>query len=207
MPTSLAPLLPAPPATIAEVVAPPVPAIEVPAVAGAIPDLEPASSPLTHAGLEAVAVEPEAVEPVVVEPVAVEPVAVEPVAVEPEAVEPVTVEPSTPESDLAERVMAEDPALTTEVPDLSPSTLDSPDEAGPRREPEIMVLARRAALPALAPLMAREVTLGDAARALRAALPAALTMTDGRQLRRAVAVGAATSVVAAAFAIRGRKHR
>lgn len=70
------------------------------------------------------------------------------------------------------------------------------------REPQVTVLAPRQVVPALPALMTREVTLGDAARALRNSL----TMTDGRQLRRAVAVGAATSVVAAAFAIRGRKR-
>lgn len=55
-------------------------------------------------------------------------------------------------------------------------------------------------------LLMHEVALGDAARALRGVLPGALTMTDGRRLRRAVAIGAATSVVAAAFAIRGRRR-
>jgi hypothetical protein len=65
------------------------------------------------------------------------------------------------------------------------------------------VIARRPSLPvpAVTPLLTREVSLGDAARVLRG-----LTMTDGRQLRRAVAVGAATSVVAAAFALRGRRR-
>jgi hypothetical protein len=72
----------------------------------------------------------------------------------------------------------------------------------PLREPRVTVLAPRQVAPALPALMTRELTLGDAARALRNGL----TMTDGRQLRRAVAVGAATSVVAAAFAIRGRKR-
>lgn len=75
--------------------------------------------------------------------------------------------------------------------------------SAPRRTPEITVLPPRPALPAL---MTREVTLGEAARILRGALPDGLTMTDGRQLRRAVAIGAATSVVAAAFAIRGRRR-
>jgi nicotinate-nucleotide--dimethylbenzimidazole phosphoribosyltransferase len=201
MPTSLVPMPPAPAPEIAEVGAPPVPVMEVPTVAESIPDREPTSRALTHAGLEAVAVELGVVEPVVVEHAAVDPVAVEPVAIEPTAAEP-----SPLASELAERFVAEAPAVTTEVPGLSPLPLDVPEADRPH-EPEIMVLARRAALPALAPLMTREVTLGDAARALRAALPAALTMTDGRQLRRVVAVGAATSVVAAAFAIRGRKHR
>jgi len=70
------------------------------------------------------------------------------------------------------------------------------------RAPQVTVLAPRRVAPALPAMMTREMTLGDAARALRNGL----TMTDGRQLRRAVAVGAATSVVAAAFAIRGRKR-
>ncbi|TAJ16485.1 MAG: hypothetical protein EPO65_13205, partial [Dehalococcoidia bacterium] len=72
----------------------------------------------------------------------------------------------------------------------------------PLREPRVTVLAPRQPMPALPAFMTREVSLGEAARALRGSL----TMTDGRQLRRAVAVGAATSVVAAAFAIRGRRR-
>jgi len=81
----------------------------------------------------------------------------------------------------------------------------SPSEAR-AREPRVTVLAARPAAPALPALMTHEFALGDAARLLREALPPALTMTDGRQLRRAVAVGAATSVVAAAFVIRGRRR-
>lgn len=76
----------------------------------------------------------------------------------------------------------------------------------PLREPQITVLPPRPPVPALPAMMSREVTLGDAARVLRGALPSVLTMTDGRQLRRAVAVGAATSMVAAAFAIRARRR-
>lgn len=72
----------------------------------------------------------------------------------------------------------------------------------PLREPQVTVLAPRTPVPALPAFMTRELTLGDAARVLRSSL----TMTDGRQLRRAVAVGAATSMVAAAFAIRGRRR-
>lgn len=89
------------------------------------------------------------------------------------------------------------------IPARAPS--DAPRE---RREPEVRVLVPRAhpSVPALPALMTREVSLGEAARVLRGVLPGALTMTDGRQIRRAVAVGAATSVVAAAFAIRGRKR-
>lgn len=72
----------------------------------------------------------------------------------------------------------------------------------PLRGPRVTVLAPRPPVPALPAFMTREVSLGEAARVLRGSL----TMTDGRQLRRAVAVGAATSVVAAAFAIRGRRR-
>lgn len=76
----------------------------------------------------------------------------------------------------------------------------------PAHEPQITVLPPRPAVPALSALMTREIALGDAARALRVALPDVLTMTDGRRLRRAVAIGTATSVVAVAFAIRGRRR-
>lgn len=91
-------------------------------------------------------------------------------------------------------------AASIETPPAPPRTPEMLREAV--REPQVTVLAPRQVVPALPALMTREVTLGDAARALRNSL----TMTDGRQLRRAVAVGAATSVVAAAFAIRGRKR-
>lgn len=76
----------------------------------------------------------------------------------------------------------------------------------PAHEPQITVLPPRPAVLALSALMTREIALGDAARALRVALPDILTMTDGRRLRRAVAIGAATSVVAAALAVRGRRR-
>lgn len=78
----------------------------------------------------------------------------------------------------------------------------------PAREPKVTVLHPRPGpgTPMLPALLMHEVALGDAARALRGVLPGALTMTDGRRLRRAVAIGAATSVVAAAFAIRGRRR-
>lgn len=82
----------------------------------------------------------------------------------------------------------------------------SPASAPPEHEPQITVLPPRPTVPAFPALMMREVTLGDAARALRGVLPGVLTMTDGQQLRRAVAVGAVTSVLVAAFAIRGRRR-
>lgn len=181
VPTSLAPLLPAPPATMDEVVARPVPAIEVPPVLESIPDPGPSSLLLTHAGLDAVTVEPVAVEPVVTESL----------------VEPATVE----------AMVDEEPAPAAAESTPPPPLPASPRQREQMRAPQITALPPRSAMPALPAIMTREVTLGDAARALRATLPAALTMTDGRQLRRAVAVGAATSVVAAAFAIRSRKHR
>lgn len=81
-----------------------------------------------------------------------------------------------------------------------------PASVAPAHEPQITVLPPRPAVPALSALMTREIALGDAARALRVALPDVLTMTDGRRLRRAVAIGTATSVVAVAFAIRGRRR-
>jgi len=89
------------------------------------------------------------------------------------------------------------------------SVVPPPPLSPPVLEPQITVLPPRLsapALPALPALMTREIALGDAARALREALPAVLTMTDGRRLRRAVAIGAATSVVAVAFAIRSRRR-
>ena len=96
-------------------------------------------------------------------------------------------------------------AATVVAPSVSAAPLveEAPE---PAWAPQVMVLPPRPGAAALPGLMTREVTLGDAARALRGALPGALTMTDGRHLRRAVAVGAATSVVAAAFAIRGRRR-
>lgn len=84
----------------------------------------------------------------------------------------------------------------------APSEIASEPPRETVREPRVTVLASRAPVPVLPAFMTREVTLGDAARMFRSSL----TMTDGRQLRRAVAVGAATSVVAAAFAIRGRRR-
>ncbi len=93
-----------------------------------------------------------------------------------------------------------------QVDELAEPALAAPPLSPPAHEPRITVLPPRPAVPALPALMTREIALGDAARALRGALPDVLTMTDGRRLRRAVAIGAATSVVAAAFAIRGRRR-
>ena len=105
--------------------------------------------------------------------------------------------------------LAEGPAAEVTPPEpvvVAEFNVPPPDPLLPGREPQITVLPPRPGAPALPALMTREVTLGDAARVLRGALPGVLTMTDGRHMRRAVAVGVATSVVAAAFAIRGRRR-
>lgn len=168
-----------------------------------------------------IAQSPWLVEPTVVESAAVEPAALaEPAVAEPPKAEPSIAEPQEGEPRVAELLVAEplvvEPAAV-ESADAAPETLDEEREpefvasswqasTRPLREPQITVLPPRPPVPALPAMMSREVTLGDAARVLRGALPSVLTMTDGRQLRRAVAVGAATSVVAAAFAIRARRR-
>lgn len=87
-----------------------------------------------------------------------------------------------------------------------PESVAPPSARPPVRGPRITVLPPRPAVPGFPALMTREVSLGDAARVIRGALPGVLTMTDGQRLRRAVAIGAATSVVAVAFAIRSRRR-
>ena len=159
----------------------------------------------THGGLASVILELE--RPMLAVP-AMPRAAAEPApVVEAEVDEPVVAE-REPEQEPA--VLAVPAARESPVPPRTPQALrEAIREAvreepasEPIREPQVTVLAPRKVAPALPAIMTREMTLGDAARALRSGL----TMTDGRQLRRAVAVGAATSVVAAAFVIRGRKR-
>lgn len=160
---------PAPPATVAVVVA-----VAEPAPVGPVPD--PVVDSVPPPAEEAVAV-----------------VGAESSAPARDAVSPV----ARSEADVPQAREATEPA--------GPA-LAAPPLSLPAHEPQITVLPPRPAVPALSALMTREIALGDAARALRGALPDVLTMTDGRRLRRAVAIGAATSVVAAAFAVRGRRR-
>lgn len=127
-----------------------------------------------------------------------------PLVEEPRADAPVVEELAAAVADREPVVVAAAPALNE--PREPESAAPPRPSVPPVREPQITVLSPRPAAPALPALMTREVTLGDAARVLRGALPGVLTMTDGRHTRRAVAVGVATSVVAAAFAIRGRRR-
>ncbi|RLT37248.1 MAG: hypothetical protein DWI58_17410 [Chloroflexi bacterium] len=174
-------------AAVVEVATPPSPTVSVAA---------PAARMQTHGGLASVILDFERPMVAVTSLAPPEPAAV----VEGAIADPVVAEPEREQSVLAVPAAA-DPATPPRAPEALRQAIHKAVRE-PVREQKVTVLAPRHVAPTVPALMTREMTLGDAARALRSGL----TMTDGRHVRRAVAVGAATSVVAAAFAIRGRKR-
>ena len=164
-----------------------------PATFGAVTEPEAPSPSASHTGLTEMAWEADAPLQPISEAEALQAAPVPPPSAETRYVD----EPEQRESPADEPLAAVIRSVVEELDEREPASV-----ATPRHRPEVTVLPPGPPVPALPALMTRELTLGDAGRALRGAL----TMTDGRQLRRAVAVGAATSVVAAAFMVRGRRR-
>lgn len=175
------------------VVIEPEPSIHVGATFEAAAEPETPSPSASHTGLTEMAWEADAPLQPISEAEALQAAPVPPPSAETRYVD----EPEQRESPAEEPLAAVIRSVVEELDEGEPASV-----ATPRHRPEVTVLPPGPPVPALPALMTRELTLGDAGRALRGAL----TMTDGRQIRRAVALGAATSVVAAAFMVRGRRR-